>query len=308
MAPSSWILAAVLVLQPPQTFPDGSGQIQVEVAKVTLDVFTYKPAKYKDGPLLVVFHGVNRNADEYRDFAKNLADRHGALVIAPRFDTKQFPTAKYQQGGLLKDGKAAPPEEWTWSLVPKIVDVVRQRAGRKEMPYYLIGHSAGGQFLVRLVGFVKTDAIRIVAANPGTHLFPTTDMNYPLGLGKLPDDLGGEETLKRYLAQPLTLYLGTGDTEQDKNFDKSPSAMKQGESRYERGQNCFKLAQELAKTKGWKFNWRLVEAPKIGHNAREMFDHLQCDDALGLALKKENPAPQAVFSGLRLAFAGRGER
>jgi hypothetical protein len=276
----------LLLAQPAQAIPEGSGQIQVSVGKVNLDVFTHRPAGYRDGPLLVVFHGVNRNADEYRDFAKGLGERHNALVIAPRFDAKQFPAARYQFGGLLKDGKPAPVEEWTWSMVPKIVDEVRMRAGRPTMPYYLIGHSAGGQFLVRMSGFVKTDAVRIVAANAGTHLFPTTDMAFPMGFGMLPGELCSDEVMKRYLAQPLTIYLGTADTVADKNFDKSPNAMKQGASRYERGKTCFALAEKLARDKGWTLGWRLVEAPKIDHDAKAMFDHVNCDDALGMAMKR----------------------
>src|SRR5947208_10988772 len=130
------IVLLLLLSQPAQQgIPAGEGQIQVEVGKVTFDVFTYKPANYKDGPLIVVFHGVLRNADTYRDNTKKLADRHGALVVAPRFDEKQFPSAKYQQGGLLKNGKPAPEDEWTWSVVPKLVDAVRKRAGRADMPY-----------------------------------------------------------------------------------------------------------------------------------------------------------------------------
>ena len=81
--------------------PERTGLLGIR--RRTFDVFTYKPANYKDGPLIVVFHGVLRNADTYRDNAKKLADRHGALVVAPRFDEKQFPSAKYQQGGLLKN-------------------------------------------------------------------------------------------------------------------------------------------------------------------------------------------------------------
>jgi poly(3-hydroxybutyrate) depolymerase len=240
--------------------------------------------------LLLVFHGVNRNADEYRDFARELGDRNGALVAAPLFDSKQFPTAKYQQGGLMIKGQLAPPEDWTWSAVPKLADVIRQRAGRPKMPYYLIGHSAGGQFLVRLAGFVKTDAVRIVAANPGTQLFPTTEMTFPYGFGNLPDSLSGDDALKRYLTQPLTIYLGTADIVADKNFEKSAKAMKQGDSRYERGKNAFAMAKKLAKDRGWKFNWRLVEAPDIAHNAKGMFDHRNCDRALGIA-KKQIPNP-----------------
>ena len=100
------------------------------------------------------------------------------------------------------------------------------------------------------------------------------------------------------LAQPLTIYLGTADTVQDKYFDKGAAAMKQGESRYERGKKCFALAQELAKKNGWKFGWRLVEAPMIGHDAKAMFDHLNCDEALGLGSRDA----QRKRSGARSAW------
>src|SRR5208282_4421318 len=70
--------------------PEGSSKIEVDVGSRKLDVFTYKPKNFKDGPLIVIFHGTNRNADEYRDFGKGLADRIGALVVAPLFDNKQF--------------------------------------------------------------------------------------------------------------------------------------------------------------------------------------------------------------------------
>jgi poly(3-hydroxybutyrate) depolymerase len=267
-ASSIALVITLLPAQPAPSIPGGNGQIEVTVGKTTFEVFTYKPAGFKDGPLLVVFHGILRNADAYRDNAKALGDRHGALVVAPRFDEQQFPTARYQQGGLLKDGKPTPREEWTWTLAAKLVDAVRQRAGRPEMPYYLIGHSAGGQFVERLAGFVETNAVRLVAANPGTHLFPAADLDYPLGLGKLPEELGGDQTMRRYLAQPLTFYLGTADTEADKYFDKSPKAMKQGASRYERGKKCFELAEKLASQKGWSSVggwWRL---PRLGTTPR----------------------------------------
>jgi hypothetical protein len=188
-------------------------------------------------------------------------------------------------GGLMKDGKPRPEAEWTWSLVPKVADELRKREGRPDMPYHLIGHSAGGQFLIRLAGFVKTDAVRIVAANPGSLLFATEEMPFPYGFGELPETLGGEAALKRFLAQPLTLYLGTGDTIQDKNFPKGRFPDKQGASRYERGQNAFKTAERLAKEKDWTFNWKVVEAQKVGHNAEEMFKSASCLDALGVRPK-----------------------
>src|SRR5439155_8562390 len=119
--------------------------------------------------------------------------------------------------------------------------------------------------------------------NPGSLLFPTTDMPFPYGFGELPKELGGDEALKRYLAQPITLYLGTGDTMQDKNFPKGPLPSKQGDSRYERGKNAFKTGEKLAKDRNWEFRWKVVEADGVGHVAADMFQNDKCLEALGLS-------------------------
>lgn len=258
---------------------EGPGKITVKIGGRDLDLFTYKPKNYRDGPLIVVFHGMLRNADTYRDNGIGMADRFGAVVVAPLFDSKRFPNEAYQLGGLLKKGQLQPKEEWTWSLVPTLVDEVRRREGKPKMPYYLIGHSAGGQFLCRLTGFIPTDAERIVAANPGSHLFPTGEMPFPYGFGKLPETLNGDDALKRFLARKMTIYVGTADVE-SANLPKGELANSQGATRYERGKNCFKVAQEFAKSKNWPFNWRLVEAPDIGHDAAKMFNHPRCEEAL----------------------------
>ena len=277
-------LALWLVLGP-GGLPDGADKVTVKAGGRELTVFTYKPAAYKDGPLVLVFHGTNRNAEEYRDWAKVIADRTGGIVATPLFGRDEFPVDAYQMGGLTKAGKVQPKDDWTWSLVPKIADELRKRENRPDMPYYLIGHSAGGQFLIRLAGFVQTDAVRIVPANPGTLLFPTAEAPFPYGFGELPKELTGDDSLKRFLAQPITLYLGTADTVQDKNFPKGPLAAKQGDSRYERGQNAFKAAEKLAKAKGWEFKWKVIEAEGVGHVAADMFKNDRCLEALGLGKK-----------------------
>ncbi len=237
-----------------------------------LQVFTYRPANFTNGPLLVVMHGKGRNADGYRDYAIPLADTFGVLVVAPLFDSNRFSSEVYQRGNVVKKGALQPQTEWTYSYIPKLVAEMRKREGRADMPYYLIGHSAGGQFNTRLAAFLPGEAKRIVAANPGSHLFPTRDFPFPYGFGELPSALGGDDAIKRYLAAPLTLFLGTADV-LPQDLDVTPTAMKQGATRIERGRNCFKLAEALAKKNGWPFNWRLVEAEGIGHSGGKMFGH-----------------------------------
>lgn len=259
----------------------GSGTLQVTNVAEPITLFTYKPPTYVDGPLTVVFHGVQRNAEDYRNFAITLAERFRTLVVAPLFDHARFPSARYQRGGLLDaKGRAQTPEDWTYAIVPKIVADVRAREGKPALPYYLIGHSAGGQFLVRMAAFLPGDAQRIVAANPGSLLFPTRAHPFGYGFGSLPAELSDDSVIRRYLAAPLTLYLGTGDVLPSSNLDQSPEAMRQGPHRLARGRACFAAAERLARERGWPFNWRKVETPDIGHAAAFMFAAKEVEDAL----------------------------
>lgn len=261
--------------------PAGPGRIELPNSAEPLTIFTYKPPTYRDGPLVIVFHGVGRNAEEYRNFAITLAERFGVIVVAPLFDKERFPTVRYQRGGLVDTaGRVQAPEKWTYAFVPKIVAHLRKLEDRPRLPYYLIGHSAGGQFLVRLAAFLPGEAERIVAANAGSHLFPVRNADFGYGFGGLPPELNNDEVLRRYLAAPITLYQGTGDTVADPNMDATPPAMQQGPNRLARGRAAFAAAQQLARARGWTCNWRLVETAGIGHDAAFMFAARESGDAL----------------------------
>jgi hypothetical protein len=260
--------------------PVGADRVEITTSVGHLDVFTYKPANYHDGPLIVVCHGVLRNAEEYRDHAIGMAKRFGALVIAPRFPEAEFPIEQYQLGGLIRDGKVRPLKTCSWNAVPDLVDEIRRRENRPTMPFYLIGHSGGGQYLIRLSGFLQTQAKRIVVSNPGTYLLPSREVPYPFGFGSLPDELSNDTWLRKFLAQPVTLYLGTEDVLRDEHLNVTPVAESLGKNRFERGQNAFRMAEELARKKGWPFHWKMIKVPRVGHDHEAMFNHELCRLAL----------------------------
>lgn len=264
-----------------EPLPVGPGAVTVDVG-VPLQVFTYKPPTYRGGPLIVVFHGVGRNAEEYRNFAITLGERFGAIVAAPLFDKERFPLEAYQRGGIMKDGRLQPREAWTYAMVPRLVAALREREGRPDLPYHFLGHSAGGQFVARMVAMAGTlGASGIVAANPGSHLFPTRDAEFGYGFGGLPAELADDAALRRYVEAPLVLFLGTGDTDAaHQSLDRSEAAMRQGRFRYERGLNCLAAAQRLAQERGWVCGWRKVEVAGVGHVAAEMFAAPEAKDAL----------------------------
>ena len=270
----------VALLQAP-AIPEGEAKLDVTVRGQTLEAFTYKPKSYRGRRMILVFHGTLRDADAYRNDSERMAERFGALVVAPRFDAERFPNRKYHRGGILnEDGTAAPKDEWTYPLIPLIAQEVQRREGKK-LPYVLLGHSAGGQFLVRLAGFYDSGATRIVAANPGSDLFPTRDQPFGYGFGGLPPSLSDDKTIRAYLARPLVLDLGTADNGHDEDLDESPEAMAQGPGRLQRGRAAFAYAQKLAKDRHWRFNWKLVETPGVGHDHGKMFDAPEAGEALG---------------------------
>ncbi len=275
-----WVAFFAVVLRAEPIVP-GRGRIEVEVGE-RLEVFTYKPAHYAGGPLLLVFHGVGRNADEYRDFAATLGDRFGFLVAAPKFDKERFPLERYQRGGIVLDGRAQPREAWTYAMVPRLLAAIRQREGRPDLPFWIIGHSAGGQFVVRMVAMAGTlGASGVVAANPGSHLFPTRDAPFGYGFGQLPAELSDDAALRRYVEAPLVLYLGTADNDPNhRSLDREPEALRQGASRYARGLACFAAAERLAREQGWQFGWRKVEVSGIEHDAAKMFAAPEAREAL----------------------------
>src|SRR5262245_57533593 len=103
--PAAIALLSCLLAAPPvaaEPIPIGSGRQTVDVDGTRLTVFTYRPA-CADPSLLLVFHGIARNAAEYCDYARALADRDCLLVVAPLFDRRAFPRWRYQRGGIVRN-------------------------------------------------------------------------------------------------------------------------------------------------------------------------------------------------------------
>ncbi|WP_341702291.1 hypothetical protein [Ferrovibrio sp.] len=262
-----------------EPIPAGDGYRVVRVGGYNLELHTYKPAGYAGGPLLLVFHGVGRDADAYRDNARPIADRLDMAVVAPLFDKARFPSASYQRAGIADQRGLLPRKLWTGTLVVDLVDLLRREEGRRDWPYAMIGHSAGGQFLGRFAAFMPHEASRIVIANPSSWVFPTLGQVFPFGLGGDTAPLVDADFLQRYLAAPITVFLGANDTG-DKSRDDSPGAVVQGATRHERGLNFFRAGAALAQEKGWPLNWRLVEVPGAGHSSKRMFEAAQVAEAL----------------------------
>lgn len=252
------------------SIPPSSGEQTATVDGQSFRVFTFRPTGCEIAGILVVFHGVDRNADVYRDDAIPIAQRYCLLTIAPLFEQERFPGWRYQRGGVVHADRLQPEVDWTTGLVPGFVAWAQSRAGRPDLPYMLIGHSAGAQFLSRVAAYQPGSARRFVIANPSTWVRPRLDIAAPYGFGPPFPLAKAEPALRRYLALPITVLLGADDTG-SRNLSDTEEAEAQGATRVERGRAVFAEAEQTARTHGWPFNWRLSIVPGTGHNARRMF-------------------------------------
>ena len=266
--------------------PLGQSSRKVAVANEVIEVHAYKPVGYHGGPLLVSFHGLSRNVERYLGAAKPVAERHGMVLVMPLFDRTRFPYWRYQGLGITRQSRGVtsgpipvePPETWTSVLITGLIDELRRLEGNPGLEYYLVGHSAGGQIVNRMAAFGAHAARQFVVANPSSFVAPTRDARFPYGFGALPQTMSNDDTLRDYLARPMTILAGTQDVLED-NLDMRPAAMAQGATRYERAQNIFNMPQSLARANGWPFNWRLVEVRGVGHDVEGMYGGNEIDTA-----------------------------
>jgi poly(3-hydroxybutyrate) depolymerase len=233
-----------------------------------LKVWVYRPEKFGvQSPIVFVMHGTLRNGETYREPWVALADRYQCLVVVPEFMEKLYPGSRSYQLGNLRAGDGKPNDEakWTFSAIEHLFDHVKAEAGSRCEGYHIFGHSAGAQFVHRMVLFKsRLRMAGAVAANSGNYTMPVYATPFPHGL----DQSGlGEEQLKKALSLPLVVLLGEKDTDpNDRYLPKDPASRAQGAHRLERGRNFFNAAGEEARRLGVDLKWKLETVPDVGHD------------------------------------------
>lgn len=262
------LLARGLAGAEPATLAPGQGRFEFKREGKTIPVWYYLPADAKpDTPVLVVMHGVNRDADRYRNEWTPHAQKYGFILVAPEFSKTEFPGDDgYNFGGTVDgQGHALPQEKWAFSFIEPIFDAVKAATGNRSAKYNLYGHSAGAQFVHRYLYFVPDARVaNVVAANAGWWTLPDETVGFPYGLR---GSVVTSAALKTMLQRPLVVLLGTADTDPNAaNLRQTPEARAQGPFRLARGNYFFSYGQRQAAAMGVPLGWTLATAPGIGHS------------------------------------------
>jgi poly(3-hydroxybutyrate) depolymerase len=302
---TKYLLSLVLFFALLPAADAGAAKVRIVVESPTglqQKVYMTRPAGLTaERPIVIVMHGMRRNADEYRDQWHELAKEHNFLLVVPEFSERFFPGSEAYNLGNVFDasGKPQPKAAWSFSAIEPIFDAVRRRFHMTARGYALYGHSAGAQFVHRFLFHVPTARVtRVVAANAGWYTMPVFNVAFPYGLR---DSVVSSADLAAALQLPVTVLLGGQDIDpQHRSLNRSPEALLQGSHRHARGQAFFDSAADASNRLGVPFGWQLLTVPEADHDNR-----LMAPAALPLLLEPAHserlpPAPVPVPGEERL--------
>ena len=232
-------------------------------------VWYYRPGGSAP-PSRIVFllHGSTRTGQQAQALGAPFARADRALLLAPEFSQAHYPESSYDFGGMVDStGRTRPDSLWTLRLIEHLFDAARQATGVADSTYDIVGHSAGGQFVHRLVLFVPDARFRrAVVSSPGRYAFPITRVQFPYGLGGSPADTA---TLRRAFQRDVLLVLGDKDVA-DQTRAWEPETIAQGRNRFARGLHFFASAAEEAFALGVPLRWRLRIVDGVDHDPPRM--------------------------------------
>jgi poly(3-hydroxybutyrate) depolymerase len=228
-----------------------------------ITVWYYRPDNVSPGTRVVfLMHGSSRTGQEARDIGANYAKQHNSVLLAPEFSEKNYPGDTYAFGNMLDTGgKPLPESKWAFDAIERVFDKVRHELRLSTESYDILGHSAGGQFVHRMVLFAPQSRFRrAVASSPGRYALPVMSARFPYGFkGSALDS----SVLARAFSRNFVLVLGDRDTS---DRVREAEAMAQGGNRFARGLRFFAAATEEANALNVPLAWRLRIAYGADHS------------------------------------------
>jgi len=257
------------------------GQL-AEVQDLFGTFYAYVPTSAPEKPeILVVVHGTppedtsaEADAEYYATSWIDFAEQQGYILIAPAFNQEDFSSrlgdhALSGYRGLF--GREIGADEW----VLRLVRAHQAAYGSPDEPFYLYGHSAGGQFTGRFLVTHPQSVKQAVITAAATYPQPNTEITWPFGMGELHADIAWDsDTTKRvdivpdkdqWLAAtqvPLTVIVGLNDTQE---LPASLIPGQKGHNRYIIARNWIQDMAAFAEANGLESRFKLEIIPGQGH-------------------------------------------
>lgn len=268
------------VADAPDKYPSFKYKDYAPLSDKDVNVYYYIPTEgnVASMPVLFAFTGAEREGNTQLDAWQFFAETYQFVVINPQFTKEDWSENEYQFGGVTdKKGSETVQnmELWTYNVVESLFDYWLKEVEGTQKGYYMFGHSAGAQFVSRMVmAMPQARIIKAVAANPSTWPWPValeagnTSYGWPYSIKNLPVG-NDDELLKQVFSKKLYIQIGTNDTDVE-SLDVSAAANAQGSRRYDRGQNYYAKCKAVAEQKGIECAFEIAEVEGVGHSTWHM--------------------------------------
>jgi pimeloyl-ACP methyl ester carboxylesterase len=225
-----------------------------------LEAYVYLPRTLApQAPVIAIVHGISELPRQHVECFAPLAERQGAILVAPHFARPRF--RDYQRLG--RGSRGARADRALERLVEEIARETHARAGR----FFLFGYSGGGQFAHRYAMAHPQRAAAAVVASAGWYTFPDAERFYPRGIRDRGDLAGVRFEPDAFLRVPLLVTVGARDVERDASLRQSEALdREQGRSRVERAERWVEAMQAAARERGLPPAAVLRRLEDVGHS------------------------------------------
>lgn len=224
-----------------------------------MNYIVYVPSQRRDeSRIMYSIHGISRNAEEHIHGFIPMAERYGAVVIAPFFLKTSFP--RYQQLGTSVNLERAD------MAFDQVLQDAHEWLKVTPGPMHFFGFSGGGQFVHRYAMFYPKRVAKMVLAAPGWYSFPDPERKYPYGIKSSRDWPKLKFAMEKFLQIPTLVMVGEEDIIRDCDLNKARAIDSfQGLNRMERAERWTSAARALGRSYGISTDFRLQQVPNATH-------------------------------------------
>jgi len=211
--------------------------------------------------VLLLLHGISRNAREMAQAFLPAATKAGYTVLAPVFDAGHCPD--FQRLGRW--GKGPRIDFILQSLLEQLGSRLQEEVYRVD----LFGYSAGAQLAHRFAMARPQRLRKLALGAAGWYTMPTAD-RYPRGL-RLKNELPGVRFVpEHFLRIPTRVYVGEEDTAREKTLNTNRRIdRQQGLNRLQRAETWVRHMNQKANDLRLPASIELHIMPGVGHSFRQ---------------------------------------
>ena len=228
----------------------------------TQEYLMYIPRSVGSDPeILVLVHGLSRNAQEQANVFMPLCEERGVVALVPIF-TKEL-HKDYQRLGRRGRGNRVDLR------LHEMLTECANLSGADPSQFYLFGFSAGAQFAHRylLAHPHRVASAAVVAA--GWYTFPDHTVKFPYGTRPTRALPGVTFNPEEYLRVPVEVFVGELDTTNENLRRTDRVDAQQGATRLERAHRWGAAMQDVAAAHGLPSLVTVTEVPGIVHSFTE---------------------------------------